>query len=112
MDAHHLSRVLSSLFENGLQNVPAAGEVQLKVIEEPDSFLIQVFDNGAPLPRDVCDNFFSRVGATPTKPQASRLPLQFCRIAVANCHGEIGYDPRDEGGNCFWIRLPKPVSTR
>ena len=110
MDAQHLSRVLSSLFENGLQNASAAGEVQLKVIEEPDSFLIQVFDNGALLPRDVCDNLFTKVGAAATKPQESRLPLQFCRIAVANCHGEIGYEPREEGGNCFWIRLPKPMS--
>jgi signal transduction histidine kinase len=107
MDAQHLARVLSSLFENGLQNVSAAGEVQLQVIEEPDSFLIQVLDNGAPLPRDVCEDLFSRIG-----PTTSRLPLQFCRIAVANCHGEIGYEPRDEGGNCFWIRLPKPASTK
>ncbi len=112
MDAHHLTRVLSSLFENALQNAPAVGEVQLKVIEEPDSFLIQVLDNGAPLPRDVCDNFFSRVGATMTESQTSRLPLQFCRIAVANCHGEIGYEPREGIGNCFWIRLPKPASSK
>ena len=112
MDAGHLSRVLASLFENGLQNAPAAGEVQLQVIEEPDSFLFEVSDNGAALPRDVCDNFFSRLEPNATAPQASRLPLQFCRIAVANCHGEIGYEPREEGGNCFWIRLPKPASAK
>ena len=107
MDANHLSRVLSNLFENGLQNVSAAGEVQLKVTEEPDSFLIQVFDNGDPLSRDVCEDLFSRVG-----PTTSRLPLQFCRIAVVNCHGEIGYEPLEEGGNCFWIRLPKPAPAK
>ena len=107
MDAGHLSRVLSSLLENGLQNASAVGEVQLKVIEEPDSFLIQVSDNGAPLPRDVCEDLFSRTG-----PTTSRLPLQFCRIAVANCHGEIGYEPIEEGGNCFWIRLPRPASAK
>ena len=112
INADHLSRVLSSLFENGLQNAPVGGEVELKVIEEPDSFLIQVFDNGVPLRRDVCDNLFSRVGSTAMESQPSRLPLQFCRIAVANCHGDIGCEPREEGGNCFWIRLPKPASTK
>ena len=112
MDAHHLVRVLSSLFENGLQNAAATGEVQLKTTEEADSFLIQVFDDGTPLPHDVCDNFFARAGSAATEPQPARLPLQFCRIAVANCHGEIGYEPREEGGNCFWIRLPKPISTK
>jgi signal transduction histidine kinase len=107
MDTGHLSRVLSSLFENGLQNVSVTGEVQLNVIEEPDSFLIQITDNGDPLPRDVCEDLFSRTG-----PTTSHLALQFCRIAVVNCHGEIGYEPGEEGGNCFWIRLPKPASAR
>jgi K+-sensing histidine kinase KdpD len=112
MNAHQLSRVLASLFENGLQNAPANGEVQLKVNEEPESFFIQVFDNGAPLPRDVCENLFSRVGSTAMESQSSRLPLQFCRIAVANCHGDIGCEAREEGGNCVWIRLPKSPSAK
>ena len=107
MDAHHLSRVLSSLFENGLQNVPAAGEVQLKIIEEPDSFLIQVFDNGAPLPRDVCEDFFSRTRPDNVAPAASVLPHRSCELSRGN-----RLRAREEGGNCFWIRLPKPVSTK
>jgi signal transduction histidine kinase len=111
MNSGHLTRALSSLLENGLQNAPADGEVRVNLGEEPESVLIQVFDNGAPLPHDVCEDFFSKTRPVEAEPQSSRLSLQFCRIAVENCHGEIGYEP-DEGGNCFWIRLPKPVSTR
>jgi signal transduction histidine kinase len=112
MDAGHLSRVLVSLLENGLKNVSTAGEVQLDVVEEPESLLIQVSDNGAPLPPDLCRDLFSKSGSIGTEPQTSQLPLQFCRIAVENCHGEIGCQPRAEGGNCFWIRLPKVASVK
>jgi K+-sensing histidine kinase KdpD len=110
MDAGHLVRVLSNFLENGLQNSSAAGEVRLNLVAEPESLLIQVLDDGAPLPGN--DDFFSKGVAAATKPQAAHLPLQFCRIAVESCHGEIGYEPRAEGGNCFWIRLPKPASAQ
>jgi K+-sensing histidine kinase KdpD len=112
MDSSHLTRVLSSLLENALQNAPAGSEARLNLVEEPESLLIQVFDNGAPLPRDVCEDLFSNTRSAEGEQQASRLPLQFCRIAIENCHGEIGYEPDQEGGNCIWIRLPKPVSTK
>jgi signal transduction histidine kinase len=111
MNSGHLTRALSILLENGLQNAADGGEVHLYLAEEPESVLIRVFDNGSPLPHDVCEDFFSKTRPVEAEPQSSRLSLQFCRIAVENCHGEIGYEP-DEGGNCFWIRLPKAVSTR
>jgi len=112
MDSGHLCRVLVSLLENGLQNVSTAGEVHLSLIDEPDSVLIQICDNGAALPPDVCKDLFSKSGSLETESQTPQLPLQFCRIAVENCHGEIGYQPREEGGNCFWIRLPKATSVK
>jgi signal transduction histidine kinase len=112
MAPSHLQRVLTSLLENGLHNASAAGEVQLDLVEEPESLLIQVFDNGAALPRDICGGFFSRTGAAGSEPPASQLPLQFCRIAVENCHGEIGCERRAGVGNCFWIRLHKPASIK
>ncbi len=111
MDTAHLSRVLVSLLENGLHNASTGGEVQLSLVDEPDSLVIQICDDGAALPPDTCNDFFSRAGFIETGPQTS-LPLQFCRIAVANCHGEIGCRPGEEGGNCFWIRLPKAPSVQ
>lgn len=112
MDSSHLTRVLASLLENALQNAPAGGEVRLNLVEESESILITVFDNGPPLPRDVCEDLFSRTRFAEGKQDASRLPLQFCRIAIENCHGEIGYEPDQGGGNCIWTRLPKPVPAK
>ena len=112
MDSIHLTRVLSSLLENGLQNASTHGEVQLSFDEEPESILIQVCDNGRPFPEDICASLFSRAGRATSEPQASQLPLQFCRIAIENCQGEIAYESRKEGGNCFLIRLPKSAATK
>jgi signal transduction histidine kinase len=102
MDRDHLARVLTTLLERALQNATSGGEVQLKVVDEPDSVLIDVLDQGAPLPRDVSTVFLSHSGTT----DCSHLPLQFCRVAVENCRGEIGYESQ-KGGNRVWIRLPR-----
>jgi signal transduction histidine kinase len=106
MNSAHLTRVLSTLLENGLQSAPAGDEVQLGFNEEAGSVLIRISDNGPSFPQDICANLFSRAGTGAPGPQASQLPLQFCRIAVANCGGELGYESRKDGGNSFWIMLP------
>ena len=105
MDTGHLSRVLTNLLENALQNSSAGDEVRLELVEEPESVVIKVIDAG-PLRQDVGQNFFSKTGAI----DCAHLELHFCRVAVENCRGQIGQEPRPEGGNDFWIRLPKPVS--
>lgn len=112
MDSTHLTRVLSTLLENGLQSAPAGDEVRLNFAEESGSILIRVSDNGPSVAPDICANLFSRAMTAAPGPQASQLPLQFCRIAVENCGGEIGYESRKEGGNTFWIMLPTPAAPK
>jgi signal transduction histidine kinase len=112
MDSTHLTRVLSTLLENGLQSAPAGDEVRLNFAEESGAILIRVSDNGPSFSPDICANLFSRAMAAAPGPQASQLPLQFCRIAVENCGGEIGYESRQGGGNTFWIMLPTPAATK
>ncbi|MEY2562124.1 MAG: hypothetical protein QOH88_317 [Verrucomicrobiota bacterium] len=112
MDAALLTRVLSTLLENGLKSAPAGDEVRLIFGEESGAVLIRVADNGPSFPPDICANLFSRAGTGAPGPQAAQLPLQFCRIAVENCDGEIGYESRKEGGNSFWIMLPALEPTK
>ncbi len=111
IDADHLARVLAGLLENGLHNAPPRGQVALEIAEETDAVVIHVRDDGAPLPNEVSANFFAKDSVGGTENSASKLRLQFCRMAVEKCHGEIGSEPSAEGGNCFWIRLPKPAAT-
>ena len=60
MNSTHLTRVLSTLLENGLQSAPVGDEVQLNFDEESGSILIRVSDNGPSFPPDICANLFSR----------------------------------------------------
>ncbi len=107
MNADHLARVLGSLLENGLQNAPPGGEVTLEIAEEADAVVIRVHDNGAPLPNEICADYFAKDATAMGADSALQLRLQFCRMAVEKCRGEIGHEPPENGGNCFWIRLPK-----
>lgn len=103
MNAEHLTRILTNLLQNALQNSTADGEVQLALVEETESVLIKVLDRGVSVPSDFYRNLFSKTGTI----DASLLPLRFCRVAVENCRGEMGCDQRPDGGNCFWIRIPR-----
>ena len=105
--AEQLSRVLTNLFENALQNSDSGSEVSVVLNEEPDSLLLQVLDTGPSWPRHIAEDFFSKAGPAPDRPEPRQMRLQFCRVAVENCQGEIGYERRDDGANCCWIRLPR-----
>jgi K+-sensing histidine kinase KdpD len=107
MNADQLTRVIVSLLENALRHSPNDSEVSLEIEETSEATTVRLLDLGAVLPNEIADNFFARsVAADENAPP--QLSLQFCRMAVENCHGEIGCAPRANGlGNCFWIRLPK-----
>jgi signal transduction histidine kinase len=111
-DARHLERVLANLLENALQSTPAGHEVAVRFEDEPDSVLVRVEDGGAEIPPEASALLFSRFALSSLHPPAADLRLHFCRIAIENCHGEIGHAPRCGGGNCFWIRLPKRRAPR
>lgn len=109
IDADHLIRVVASLLENALENAPAGSEVALKIDDEVDAVVIHVSDQGAPLPNDAFADVFARDAIAGSATSPAQLRLQFCRMAVEKCRGEIGYAPGANGGNRFWIRLPKPA---
>jgi signal transduction histidine kinase len=108
MEANHLRRVLVSFLETALTS--ARAEVTIEAREENDALLLRVCNDGAPLPPDICSGLFAKDASTNTNAAAMRL--QFCRIAVENCGGEIGCEVREPTGNCFWVRLPKMAGTR
>ncbi len=110
MDADHLQRLLAALLENALQNSPAGSTVQVDVADEAEAVRIQVCDEGPLLPPDLAEGMFSKTAVATPATETLLLRLQFCRVAVENCGGEIGYDPRGDEGNCFWMCLPKAAA--
>jgi signal transduction histidine kinase len=105
IDATHLKRVAVSLLETALAS--ARSEVKIELRDDREMLVLRICDDGAPLPPDICDGLFAKASGS-SDPSAVRL--QFCRIAVENTGGEIGYEPREPTGNCLWVRLPKATS--
>ena len=108
MDADHLARVVASLLENALEHAPAGSEVALEIEGEVDAVIIRVSDRGAPVPNAAFANVFARDAVAAGETSPWQLRLQFCRMAVEKCRGEIGYEPGASSGNSFWVRLPQP----
>ncbi len=110
MEASHLARVLSGVLETCLENVNAGGEIALEIKQEPDAVMLRICDDGTSLPPDVCEGLFSKSSSGTPESEAASVRLQFCRVALEHCGGEIDYEPREPGGNCFVIRLPLAVA--
>jgi signal transduction histidine kinase len=111
-DAGHLERVLVNLLENALDHTPAGSNVAVRLEDEPESVTVQVSDGSAKIPLGVRAKLFAKFETSSESSPAALLRLHFCRIAVENWNGEIGHTPLEGRGNCFWIRLPKPVTAR
>lgn len=109
VDANHLERVLTGLIENALERAPAGGNVAVTFAEETDSLLCRVTDSAPRMSAEAYDDLFSKFGLPAAGSHASAVRLHFCRIVIESCGGEIGCEPGEEGGNSFWIRLPKWV---
>ena len=78
---------------------PAHGEVE-----------VRVEDNGPGVEAQLAEELFRPFSQGRSHPGQSGLGLYFCRIAIEQYGGRIGY--RDRGGEpgtgaCFWFRLPR-----
>ena len=98
---------MANLIENALDRTPRGGAIELGVDDEGDSVVFGVEDNGAAVSPDACDDLFSKLEPTAAASTPAILRLHFCRMMMEGCGGEIGGGPRNNGGNRFWIRLPK-----
>jgi hypothetical protein len=107
VDASHLERVLTGLLENALERAPAGGNVAVVVDDEADSIVCRVTDSAPRMSTEAYDDLFSKFGLPAAGSHASAVRLHFCRIVIESCGGEIGCEPGEDGGNTFWIRLPK-----
>ena len=98
-DDAHVERVAGNLLRNALDHTPTGSEVVVRISDETDAVLLAIEfpHESAHLDAD---------GIFASSPE-SFLRLRFCRIAVESCHGEMGFRPRDGGGSCVWVRLPK-----
>jgi signal transduction histidine kinase len=100
-----LFRVLANLVDNALRFSPRGSGVWISVHRENHSICLTVDDQGPGVPIELLPNLFEKF-ARGRAGGRTGLGLYFCRITVERWGGQIGYEPRKEGGARFWLRLP------
>ena len=112
----HLCRVMENLLVNALHFVPAAadGEIIVSVEAFGDAadgeVEVRVEDNGPGVEPELAEELFRPLSEGRQYATQIGLGLNFCRIAVAQYGGRIGYRDRIDtpgSGACFWFRLPR-----
>ena len=105
-DGEHVRRLLENLLRHALDHTPAGGEVAVRIADEADGPVLSIeFPHDAAY--DEAEGIFH-----PRSDASSEafLRFRFCRIAAGICRGELGFRPREGGGTCAWVRLPKWIA--
>ena len=100
-----LVRVLSNLADNALRHSPRGSTIRVTVRRQGHAIYVSVEDRGPGVPTELLPRLFEKFARGRAGGETG-LGLYFCRITVENWGGEIGYEPREEGGARFWLRLP------
>jgi signal transduction histidine kinase len=107
-----LERVIFNLVENAIRHTPNGTVVTLGMKSEGQSVLITVDDEGSLLPQNVVGALFEKSIRRGERSGRVSLGLCFCRLMVERWGGTIGYSPSPQGGNRFWLRLPRANTHR
>jgi signal transduction histidine kinase len=104
-----LERMMGNLLQDALERSEPGSRVIVRAKEEPESLLVSVEDSGPIMGSKVCQSLFGAAPGGDLTP-ASAMRLQFCRIVVEDCGGELDCAPLHSGGNRLSVRLTKSAA--
>ncbi|MDP8207870.1 MAG: hybrid sensor histidine kinase/response regulator [Candidatus Electryonea clarkiae] len=107
-----LSRVLDNLITNALKHTGANTSVTGSVIEDDNSVILTIKDNGPGIPEEyidkVFDKFFQIEARSKGKKYGVGLGLAFCKLAVEAQNGKIWVESTEREGSCFNMAFETP----
>lgn len=112
-DPSALVRALNNLVSNAIKFSSGGSHVTLAVrlVQGDEAVRLEVLDQGPGLTEEDRQHLFTpyrRLSARPTAGESSTgLGLSIAHQLVEKMKGGIGCDPREGGGACFWIQLPR-----
>lgn len=98
-DPFWLKKALENLLKNAYQAIPSGGLIKLAILKERDLYIIEVFDNGPPIPREIEKEIFEPFFTT--RKEGFGLGLYLVRKIMEAHHGEITVENRGEDGKIF-----------
>lgn len=104
-DRQKLLQVILNLLSNALKYGPVDSTVQLKAYQKDDRIVIEVFDEGAGIPKALKQRLFTafdRLGAEQSKIEGTGLGLALSKQLMTAMHGSIHVA---DDKSLFWIEL-------
>lgn len=113
-DPARLRQILSNLVSNALKYSPPNSQINIDIIHEDESCVIEVHDQGAGIPEAERELLFTEFGKLSTRPTGEEgstgLGLWIVKQMTEMMNGRVGVYCPDTGGSVFWIELPTSSS--
>lgn len=100
-----LNQVWTALLENALDSINNSGKITLAARRSGDMLLIEVWDNGPGIPKELQDRIFEPFFTTKPTGSALGLGLDTAQRIVRRHRGFI-HVQSEPGSTCFEVRLP------
>ena len=111
LDAMKFLQVINNLISNAIKFTPNDGVINLEVIEEAESVLITVADNGIGIPQTLHATLFDRdtkeLKLGLTGKNSGGLGMNIIKTIVELHDGIIWFESEVGKGSKFYIKLPK-----
>jgi signal transduction histidine kinase len=111
-----IEETLTNILLNAAKYTPSSGRIELNVIDENKSILIEVKDNGIGIPetelQHIFEEFYRAENARNIEKDGTGLGLSIARQVVERHGGRVWASNNPDGGSTFFIQLPKhPAKT-
>ncbi len=110
-DAKSLDRALMALVDNAIKFSPKGGNVDIRLIVEPDTLLVDVHDNGIGIPKEnlrkIFDRFYHLERHEDDLFGGIGLGLAITRQVIEQHHGKLEVVSDKEHGTTFTIILER-----
>ena len=111
-----LRQALVNLIDNAVKFSPEKGLIEIRVLEDTSSAIVEVHDNGPGiLPEHrtrIFERFYRVDKARARQEGGTGLGLSIVEWAVKSHRGTVEADCQDNSGSIFRIRLPKYISAK
>lgn len=101
--------VLRALLDNAIQASPPGETVELAIASAPGEVRMEVRDRGPGLPPAQTEAAFERFRRLSQAGPGAGLGLYLARGLARHMGGDVGVEPRPDGGSIFWFRLVRDV---
>lgn len=110
VSAAQIKQVILNLVANGLQATEPGGRVVIRVIEQVDSVIVSITDNGCGMDAETLQHIFDPFFSTRESGQGTGLGLSITHRIVEDHGGTV--TPVSDGpglGSTFQVRLPRRI---